>query len=134
MPFNGSGTFSPLEPQYPAVSGELIQADEWNAIVEDLADGLSNAMARDGQSTPTANLSMAGFKLTNLGLGTTANDAVRYSQVFTNPTFTAPRAAASPDVGDNSTLLATTASVQAVMVAQGPLYNAATVLYLYDNC
>lgn len=66
MPFNGNGTFSPPSPQYPAVAGTLIKSADWNAIVSDIAAGLSNCVTRDGQSPATADISMGGYGLTNL--------------------------------------------------------------------
>jgi hypothetical protein len=135
MPFNGTGTFNPLEPEYPATADTLIEADTRNALDADFAAGLSNCMTRDGQSTPTANLPMAGRKLTGLGAGTTNGDSLRYEQLFgTGVTLNEPRAATSPAASDNSTKLATTEMVQQAMIAQGPLYNAATALFLFNNC
>lgn len=65
MPFNGSGTFQSLTPpQYPAVAGEVIRAGYYNAVVNDLIAGLTNCVTRDGQSPPTANLPLGGFKFT----------------------------------------------------------------------
>lgn len=50
MPWNGSGTFAPLgSPEYPAVSGEIIYADYFNAIINDLITGLNNCVTRDYQ-------------------------------------------------------------------------------------
>ena len=66
MPFNGNGLYLPPTPEYPAVSGAIIEADAWNAIVSDIAAAISNCVTRDGQSPATANLSMGGFGLTNV--------------------------------------------------------------------
>lgn len=50
MPWNGSGTFAPLgSPEYPAVSGEIIYADYFNAIINDIIGGLNNCVTRDYQ-------------------------------------------------------------------------------------
>ena len=65
MPFNGNGLYLPPTPEYPAVSGTIIEADDWNAIVSDIAAALSNCITRDGQSPATANLPMGGFGITN---------------------------------------------------------------------
>lgn len=48
------------------------------------ATGLSNCICRDGQSTVTANIPMSGFKLTGLGNGSAATDAVNASQLQSN--------------------------------------------------
>jgi hypothetical protein len=68
MPYNGAGVFVALPPpDYPAITGDLIKASHHNANMTDLFNGLSNALTRDGQSPPTANLPMAGKRFTNAG-------------------------------------------------------------------
>jgi hypothetical protein len=82
MPFNGAGSFTSLgAPTFPAVPGELILANYFNATLNDVFAGLSVVMTRDGQGGPTANISWGGFKLTGLGAATVAGDAVRFEQV-----------------------------------------------------
>jgi hypothetical protein len=49
-----------------------------------LATGLSTAITKDGQTTVTANIPMANFKITGLGAATVGTDAVRYSQIQSN--------------------------------------------------
>lgn len=52
MPYNGAGVFSPLNPpNFPAVSGQVISAAYFNAVINDLIAGLTQAVAKDGQST-----------------------------------------------------------------------------------
>jgi hypothetical protein len=85
MPFDGNGTFSPSTPEFPAISGTVILADDWNAIVTDLAAGLTNALCRDGQSSMLANLNMGTFKITNMGAGLAAGQALRFEQIFGVP-------------------------------------------------
>lgn len=51
---------------------------------QDMADGLTNAVTRDGQSPPTANLPMGGFQLTGLGAGTAGSSSITVTQVQTN--------------------------------------------------
>jgi hypothetical protein len=46
-----------------------------------LANGLTTAITKDGQTTVTANIPLAGFKITGLGAATVGTDAVRYSQI-----------------------------------------------------
>jgi len=65
----------------PVVAGTVISSTAFNALTADLAGGLSTAITKDGQTTPTANIPLGGFKLTNLGAGTLSNDAVRVSQL-----------------------------------------------------
>ena len=46
-----------------------------------MATGLTTALTKDGQSTPTANITLGGYKITNLAAGTAAADAVRFDQL-----------------------------------------------------
>jgi len=46
-----------------------------------LGTGLTTALTKDGQTTPTANITLGGYKITNLAAGTAAADAVRFSQL-----------------------------------------------------
>lgn len=82
-PFNGSGAFASVANSFnPAVATTTINSTDWAAILADLATALSTTYCKDGQSTPTANLPMGGFKFTGLGAGTGAGNSVRYEQVF----------------------------------------------------
>lgn len=88
MPLNGSGTYTPPSPEYPAIPNTTILASDFNTILEDLAIALSTAMYKDGQASMAAALNMASHKITNLTTGTADADAVNFLQVFTDPTFT----------------------------------------------
>jgi len=46
-----------------------------------LGTGLTTALTKDGQTTPTANITLGGYKITNLAAATAAADAVRFSQL-----------------------------------------------------
>lgn len=83
MPFNGSGTFVSLPaPDFPALPGTTILASSFNANMNDVfTNGLTNCLTRDGQSPPTANLPMAGFRFTNLGNGVNDTDSAALGQV-----------------------------------------------------
>lgn len=84
MPYNGSGTFISLPPpDFPALPFTTILASMFNANMNDVfVNGLTNCLTRDGQSPPTANLPMAGFKLTNLGTGTSDSDSAQLGQTL----------------------------------------------------
>lgn len=94
MPYNGSNTFSPDPAGYPVVAGTLIEAADFNAVISDIAQGLSEAVTRDGQGALTSDMDAGGFKLRNLFNGTAAQDAITLSQAQTefapkaSPTFT----------------------------------------------
>jgi hypothetical protein len=81
MSFNGTGTFVINSSGQPVVSGTVISATVFNALTADLATGLSTCITKDGQTTPTNNIPMGGFKITGLGAGTVGGDAVRLSQL-----------------------------------------------------
>lgn len=81
MPFNGSGAFNPPGADYPAVANTLIEATKRNNIDADFATGLSTCLTKDGQTTVTANIPFAGFRLTGVGAATARTDAAQYAQV-----------------------------------------------------
>ncbi len=64
---------------------------------QDLAIGINNCLAKDGQNSATGNLDLGGNKLTNVGNATNAQDAVTLSQ-------------AQAGIDTQSTTLATTAT------------------------
>lgn len=81
MSYNGSGVFNINTTGQPVVSGTVISSTAFNALTADLATGLSTALTKDGQSTPTANIKLGGYKLVNVGTGTAATDAANVGQV-----------------------------------------------------
>jgi len=84
MSYNGSGTFQINTTGQPVVAGTVISSTAFNSLTSDLATGLSTAITKDGQTTVTANIPLAGFKITGLGAATVGTDAVRYSQIQSN--------------------------------------------------
>lgn len=79
MPRNGSGTYqAPSTSFNPAVSGTDISASAWNTTLADLSAALTQSLSKDGQTTPTNNLPMGGFKHTNVG---NANARTQYPAV-----------------------------------------------------
>lgn len=87
MSYNGSGTFLINSAGQPVVAGTTITASAFNTLTADLATGLTNALCKDGQSTPTANISLGNYKITNLAAGTLVSDAARLSQVQSGATI-----------------------------------------------
>ena len=81
MSYNGSGVFTINTAGQPVITGTTISSTTFNNLTADLATGLTTALTKDGQSTPTANIGMGGFKITNLAAGTVASDAARLDQV-----------------------------------------------------
>lgn len=79
MARNGSGTYS-LPSGNPVVTGTVISSTWANTTLSDIATALTASIAKDGQTTPTANLPMGGYKLTGLAAGTATGDSVRYDE------------------------------------------------------
>jgi hypothetical protein len=80
MPWNGSGTYAPPAASFPEVNGTVIDAGRYNPTISDLASGITNAVAKDGQNVPTANLPMGGFKHTGADDGTAAGQYLVFDQ------------------------------------------------------
>ena len=84
MSYNGSGVFQINTTGQPVVAGTVISSTAFNALTSDLATGLSTAITKDGQTTVTANIPLAAFKITGLGAATVGTDAVQYGQIQSN--------------------------------------------------
>jgi len=78
MSFNGTGTFNINTSGQPVVTGTTISSTVFNALTADLGNGLTNTLTKDGQSTPTNNIKMGGYKLTGVGQATVSGDALAY--------------------------------------------------------
>ena len=77
MSRNGSGTYT-LPAGNPVVTGTTISSTWANTSLSDIATALTQSLAKDGQTVPTANIPMGSFKITGLGAPTTAGDALAY--------------------------------------------------------
>jgi hypothetical protein len=116
MPWNGAGVFQRLYNwAQDYANGIFVRYDRVDADSNDIALGISNCIARDGQAPPTTDISWGSHKITNLANGVGTNDAVNYGQVFNGGsfanavftgTFDASTATSfkvpSPTAGDNS--------------------------------
>lgn len=99
---NGSGTYVRVHDwTTDAAAGVAITASRVDAEADDMATALSESIARDGQTTITANIPFASFKLTGLGSGTARTDAANFGQV----TDVSSRAAACRLTYTNATTL-----------------------------
>ena len=87
MSFNGTGIFQINTPGQPVVAGTTITSTAFNTLMTDIATGLTNCLTKDGQSTPTANIKMGSYKLTGLGVATTAGDALSFGNNATIATL-----------------------------------------------
>ena len=81
MAYDGNGTFLPLPaPTFPAQPGIVIYAEYFNANLLNIHQGLTAALPRNGEAAMAGPLRMAGFKLTELGAGSSAGEAVEWGQ------------------------------------------------------
>jgi hypothetical protein len=77
MPYNGSGGFTRvMNWQADAAAGTKIKADRHDSEDDNFASGLSNALCKDGQSSPTADIPFNAKKITNLADPVNIQDAV----------------------------------------------------------
>lgn len=82
MAFNGSGTFARLYSwTTEQLAGNPISSTKMDAEDAGFAAGLSNCITKDGQTTITNDIPMAGFKITGLGTPTATTDATTKAYV-----------------------------------------------------
>lgn len=86
MSYNGNGVFNINTAGQPVVPGTVISSTAFNALTADLANGLTTAITKDGQTTPTANIPMGGFRITGLGAAVASTDAVQFAQLQSGTT------------------------------------------------
>lgn len=79
MPRN-NGVYT-LPPVYFAEDGEIIQPNQHNIPLQDVAQALTGSVPRDGTAAMTGDLPMGGRKVTGLGSATAPGDAVRLDQL-----------------------------------------------------
>lgn len=130
MSFNGSGTFVINSSGQPVSANTLIEASVFNAFTADIATGLSTAITKDGQTTVTANLPMAGYKFTGLGAGSANGHSLRYEQLFSTSAVTllgAMNWVKGADIASATTINLTTATGNAVHVTGTTQIDAVTL-------
>jgi len=79
MSRNGSGTYT-LPAGNPVTTGTVISSSWANTTLSDIASALTSSIAKDGQTTPTNNLPMGGYKLTGMGVGSASTDSITLGQ------------------------------------------------------
>ncbi len=85
MPRNGSGTFNRIYNwATDAGNGIDIEASRMDGEFDGLATGLSNSIAKDGQTTITANIPFNSKKITTLANGSARTDSIALGQVQDN--------------------------------------------------
>ena len=94
MPFDGSGNFNrdrgPDTWKSDAEAGIRIKSDLHDINDNDLANGLSLALLKDGQSSPTADINWNGKKITNLGAPVNPTDAATKAYADADVTHSLP--------------------------------------------
>lgn len=80
MSRNGAGIYS-LPSGNPVTTGTTISSTTHNNTLSDIATALSDSLAKDGQTTPTANLPMGGYAHTGVGDATARTQYAKVSQV-----------------------------------------------------
>ncbi|HAU29897.1 MAG TPA: hypothetical protein DCW68_07325 [Rhodospirillaceae bacterium] len=89
MPWNGSGVFSRTDgtrngasvwTQAKAALVRIVAVDH-DTHDQDLASGINNCLARDGQNRPLASIDWNGQKITGLAAGTSSGDALHAGQM-----------------------------------------------------
>ena len=80
MSRNGSGTYN-LPAGNPVVTGTTITSSWANTTMQNIADGLTQSVASDGQTPMSGALNMATNKITSLGTPTIATDAATKAYV-----------------------------------------------------
>jgi hypothetical protein len=76
MSRNGSGVYEPSATGYPAVASTTIESAKYNAVIADIATALTLSIAANGETTITANIPLAGYKITGLGNASADTDAL----------------------------------------------------------
>ena len=100
MARNGSGTYSAVS--VPVVTGTTISNTAFNATIADLATALTGSLAANGETTPTANIKLGGYKITGLGAPTVSGDALSQGGPIAGTTGTFSGAVVSAGVTDGS--------------------------------
>jgi len=85
MPRNGSGTFNRVyDWTTDEVNGINIEASRMDTEFDGIATALSNSIAKDGQTTITANIPFNSKKITGLANGSARTDSIALGQVQDN--------------------------------------------------
>jgi hypothetical protein len=69
-------------PESAFVSSTTIESAKVNSDFSDIAAALTQSLSKDGQTTPTANQPMGGFKHTNVAAASSGTDYARANQVI----------------------------------------------------
>lgn len=82
MARNGSGTMTPSVDFTTEAASPPIEISKLDTALDDVAAEITNSIAADGQTNPTANLKMNGFKHTNVAAATALSEYGRVSEII----------------------------------------------------
>jgi hypothetical protein len=119
MARDGSGNFL-LPAGNPVVTGTNVSSNDFNSTMGEIRDALTQSIAKDGQTTPTANLPMGGNRHTGVGDGTAANHYASVKQLQTGATALIGSVANATDAYTGSLSPALTAYVDGMYVTMMP--------------
>lgn len=126
MPWSGSGSFTRVHDWTTDRDGGIkIQGSRFDAENDDFAAGIQAALAKNGENAATANLNLGGFRFTNAGNATAADDLARVSQIQSG-SFNYAAAGGTADVITLSLSPAITAYSEGVVYCFQPSSNNAT--------
>lgn len=80
MSRDGSGNYS-LPAGNPVTTGTTVSSTTHNTTMTDVANALTASLAKDGQTTPSANLPMGGFRHTGVASGTARDQYASVGQM-----------------------------------------------------
>ena len=109
MPRDANGNTTPLAGTLVSL-GQTLQPSQHNPMVNDVYAMMTESLSRNGQGPMLADLDMGGFKVKNLAAGTSANDAVRVTDVDGKQIYSAKSANYTAVLADNNAFFNVTAT------------------------
>lgn len=126
MPRNASGTYT-LPPVYQATPGTTVRSEQHNVPLQDLAQGMTDSLPRNGSAPMTGNLPMGGRRITGLGTPTATTDATTKAYVDGRTGAPASDAIQMDGVGLIGRELAGAGSSRRIFIGQGIEFNAGSL-------
>lgn len=110
MPLNGSGSYTPPSPAFPAVPNTVIYSNDFNTIILDIGQALSAAFYRDGRAPMAGTLHFNGNGADQIATLAAQNSGGTFAGSWN---FSGTVTVTTQSPGDNSTKVASTAYVDA---------------------
>lgn len=128
MPRDANGNYT-LPPSYHVQTGDTLLPVQHNPPFEDVANALTNSVARDGRTAMTGDLQMGGNKVTNVAPGTNNGDALNVLQLRDRVDAVADFATVSDLLADNNQRIGYAGSGARVIVTEGQIITAQNFRY-----